>query len=269
MGFSSNAGYVPLSIPALMAIVRENINIQFGLSYTEESFLGTNFYKYFYALIQRLQENEVKTSEIFLKLQEYFEITNEKILRPNTTAPGIIDYFKARDFEVSVKPPEDADAGKVFVCVNVDGDAPDYADTKLEICQILKDCIVGGVVSQGSEEEMITLSNNQSFSFKFNLPTLTPILLRLTITLSENNQFTIASPDDVKATLAANIAAKYRLGLNFEPQRYFSVVDAPWAAEVLLEWSDDNGDNWYDSVFDADYDDLFTFGLDDISIVED
>ena len=33
---------------------------------------GTNFYKYFYALMQRLQENEIRTSEIVLKIQQYF-----------------------------------------------------------------------------------------------------------------------------------------------------------------------------------------------------
>ena len=70
MSFASDAGYIPLSIESLMGIVRENVNTQFGTSYTETTFQGTNFYKYFYALVQRLQENEVKTSEIFLRLQE-------------------------------------------------------------------------------------------------------------------------------------------------------------------------------------------------------
>jgi hypothetical protein len=65
-----------------------------------------------------------------------------------------------------------------------------------------------------------------------------------------------------------NIAARYRLGRDFEPQRYFSVVDAPWASTVLLEWSDDDGGDWDDTVFEADYDDLYTFDLGDIELVE-
>jgi tryptophanase len=73
-----------------MELVREGVNDQFGSSYAAETFQGTNFYKYFYALVQRLQENEVKTSEIVLKLQQYFEITNEEITRPNTTHPGLL-----------------------------------------------------------------------------------------------------------------------------------------------------------------------------------
>jgi hypothetical protein len=268
MGFSLTAGYIPSSVPALMSIVRQNINTQFGTTYTEENFSGTNFYKYFYALVQKLQENEVRTAEIFLKLQDYFRETNERILRPNTTAPGIVDYFKSKGFLASVKPPIDADAGKLFVCVDVDDTADDYPEKKLEICGLVKDCCVGGVVSQGTEEETITLSNLQSFPFKYNLPDRVAIKLKLTITVSENNEFVIQGPDWITARLQQNIAAKYRLGMNFEPQRYFSIVDAPWAAAVLLQYSLDDGATWLSAVYDAEYDEILTFSPGDITLVE-
>jgi hypothetical protein len=276
MSFSSEAGYIPATIEQLMSLVREGVNEQFDKSYTVESFLGTNFYKYFYALIQRLQANEVKTSEIFLKLQEYFTTTNEMLSRPNTTAPGILDYFDTKGYTVepgegyfiSIKPPEVGDAGKIFICVDVDEEAEDYADLKLEICGLIRDCVVGGVVSQGTESESITLSNSQSFDFKYNLPDKIPVLLKLTLPLSENNEFSIGSPDSVKAALLANIQERYRLGKNFEPQRYFSIIDAPWAESVLLEWSEDDGENWSDEVYETEYDEVLTMGLDDITIVE-
>jgi hypothetical protein len=215
-----------------------------------------------------LQESEIKTSEIFLRLQEYFAITNEKILRPNTTGPGIYDYFKSKGYFVSVKPPLDADAGKLFLCVDVDDGAGDYDDVKSEVAGLIRDCAVAGVVTQGTEVTAITLSNNQSFDFKFNLPTKIPVKLRLTLTLSENNQFTVESTDWIKERLLANIAARYRLGMNFEPQRYFSTVDAPWAGVILLEWSDDAGANWHSTVYDADYDEVFTAETTDITVVE-
>jgi hypothetical protein len=124
------------------------------------------------------------------------------------------------------------------------------------------------VISQGTEVETITLSNNQSFDFKFNLPDRIPVKLRLTTTLSANNQYTIASTSVVQQRVYDNVTARYRLGMQFEPQRYFSVIDAPWASEVLLEWSDDNGSNWHDEIYAAEYDEVFTFALGDISIVE-
>ncbi len=267
MSFAQDTGYLPNTVAQLMAIVRENVNTQFGTTYDEETFLGTNFYKYFYALIQRLQENEVKASEIFLRMQEYFDITNEEITRPNTTHPGIIDYFSAAGYLASTKQPADADAGKLYIAVDVDSGHDDYDDQKLEICTILKDCVVAGVVTQGDQVEAISLPNGQSFDFKFALPDEHPILLRLTLGISGDNQFTIDSDVDVAQRLAANIAAKYRLGLDFEPQRYFSVVDAPWAATVLLEYSLDAGMNYTDDVYEANFDDKLTFDVSDIEVV--
>lgn len=268
MGFSKDNGYVPISIDEMMLNVMGRINAQFGTSYTAQTFVGTNFYKYFYALMQRLQENEVKTSEIVLKMQNYFRLTNESLARPNTTVPGLIDYFKAQGFDVSVKPPIEEEAGELRVAVNLDDAADDYAEKKLEFANILKTCVPAGIATIGDETETITLSNSQSFDFNFNLAEKIPILLRLTLALSGNNQFTVLTPEETAALLFENINDRYRFGLNFEPQRYFSVIDAPWAASVLLEYSIDAGENWVSSVASLDYDQLYTFGLEDISVVE-
>lgn len=268
MGFSQENGYIPSSIQEIMNAVMRGVNTRFGTSYTAETFVGTNWYKYFYSLAQKYQESEVKTAEIFLKIQEYFIDTNEKISRPNTTHPGIFDYFQSKGYFISTKPPDDADAGKVFICVDVDHEADDYAETKALLCSYVKDCVVAGVISQGTEESDIILENGQSFTFKYNLPTEIPILLKLTITLSENNEFSIASPEESALKLYQNITAKYKLGKNFEPQKYFTVLDAPWASQVLLEYSDDDGETWASSVYDADYDEVLTFDLADIEIVE-
>lgn len=267
MSFSEEQGYLPATISGLMSLVRAGVNEQFGTTYTDDTFLGTNFYKFFYALIQRLQENEVKTSEIVLKLQQYFEVTNEMITRPNTTNPGVVDYLTAAGYVASVKKPIDADAGKAYICVDLDDAADDYDDKKFEVCDLISKSIVAGVITQGTEEEFITLSNLQSFPFKFNLPTRIPVLLRLTLTLSDNNQSVILSDEEVAQKLFDNITARYRLGLSFEPQRYFSVLDAPWAASVLLEYSSDAGGTWDDVPYDADYDELFEFELEDITVV--
>ena len=141
----------------------------------------------------------------------------------------------------------------------------DYDDVRLAICTIVKDCVVAGVISQGDEVETITLPNNQSFDFKFALPVRTPIDLKLTVTLSGNNQFNILTDAEVTQILFDNINARYKLGLDFEPQRYFSVVDAPWASNILLEY--DTGGGFVSTVFAADFDDLFTFAITDITVV--
>lgn len=269
MSFTSQEGYIPRSIESLMEDVMDGINSQFGTAYTTDTFLGTNFYKYFYALIQRLQENEVKTAEIFSLLQQYFTITNEIIQRPRTTLPGIIDFFADKGYLVSAKAPTGGDEGKAYICVDVDSGAADYAQQKIVICGYIKDCVVAGVHSQGTESETLTLSNNQSFAFKYNLPTRTAIKLKLTTVLSVNNIYVVSSPADQKQLLYDNINARYKLGKNFEPKRYFDVnEDAPWASSVLLEYSLDGGSNWLSSVYSAAYDVVLTFAITDITLVE-
>jgi len=277
MGFSSESGYTPTSVTAMMTSVMNNINEQFGTTYTYETFVGTNLYKYFYALIQRLQENEVKTSEIFLKLQQYFTITNEKIARPVVTNPGLIEILETNGYIASVKKPLDEDAGKIFICVDkidpddVDTnweDSDDYATDKLAVCNIIKDSTVAGAVTQGSESETIALTNGQSFDFKYALPNRIQVHLRLTITLSENNEVLVGDPDDVKLALLANVRARYAQGKDFEPQKYWAISDSPWASQVLLEWSDDDEDTYQSTVFMADFDDKFDVKLERIHLVE-
>ena len=393
MSFSQENGYLPVSIDTIMASIMENLNVQFGMSYTAESFVGTNHYKFYYALAQRVQSGEVKTSEIFLKLQQYIAITNERISRPVNTNPGIIEKFANYrstlipvGLVAAVKPMIDADAGKIHIAVDVfegvrasgnveitayanllvttpdtisvagvtftaqasaatlgtatfqattsnnvtatslaaqinahattsplvkavasgpivlltarhggtAGNAyalayvsngtigatisgatlsggttnADYAAMKTEINMLISQITVGGTVTQGSEVTTIVLSNGQSFDFKYNLPDRKATKLKLTIKLSENNQVVIDSPDVVKTRLINNINARYRLGRNFEPQRYFSVLDAPWASEVTLQYSLDGGVTYSSAVYDALYNELFDFTLADIELIE-
>lgn len=275
MGYAQESGYTPSTIETILEQFRANINTQFGTSYTTESFVGTNHYKYFYAAAQMYQENEIKTSEIFAKLQQYFAIINALISRPVNTPPGIIEKFAVEGYVASVKKMIDADAGKINICVDTDEDADDYAATKLAINTLISQITVLGCVTQGTEVSAIVLTNGQSFDFKFHLPNRIPVGLRLTITTSENNQNVISAPDDIKTKLVSNIVARYSLGKNFEPQKYFNLIDAPWAQTVLLEWTDDvtGGDIdvgavWHSTVYDAAFDDLFKIDLARIVLVE-
>lgn len=270
MSFSSENGYVPVSIAEIMNFVRNEINTLFGTSYTEETFVGTNWYKYSYSIVQRMQENEIQTSEIFSKLQEYISLTNDRIQRPSVSYPGLLDSFKDNGYTASVKQLTSPAAGKMFICVDTDDAAPDYATTKLAICNLIKDFVAAGTVTQGTEVESIVLSNGQAFDFKFALPNRIPVILKLTITVSENNQLLVPDDETVRALLFSRLNSMYRLGLNFEPQRYFTLADAPYAATVLLEWSDDfdPGPATYNStVFDANFDDLYTFDLEDLAVI--
>jgi hypothetical protein len=267
MSYSSTEGYVPTPFNTVMSEFRTMVNTTFSTSYTEESFVGTNFYKFLYNIAQRTQLNETKTAEIFLKLQEYFNEINARILRPSVTPNGLIDALGEAGYLASVKPMIEADAGKLSVCVDVDDAADDYAAMKLEIATIIKDTTVAGVITDGTESELLTLSNTQQFEFSYHLPDRITTYLRLTLTLSRNNQSFIESPETVKERLLANITELYNLGKDFEPERYFTSADAPWASDIKLEYSFDEL-AWEVDVFQAEFDELLTISLENIDLVE-
>lgn len=267
MSYASENGYTPVSMNDIMEFIRVGVNAEFGTTFTPTTWVGSNWYKYFYVLTQRVLENETKTAEIFAKLQEYISLTNERIQRPSVSLPGLLDSFEANGYVASVKRNLIGDAGTISIAVDVDDDDPNYEATKLEINGLIRDFVVAGMVYIGDQESELTLSNGQQFDFAFSLPTRTPIILRATIDPSDNQQVTLPSDIEIRTAIFNNINSRYRLGWDFEPQRYYTQADAPWAADILLEYSYDEGENWVSVVYQATYTDLFTFGLGDITVV--
>lgn len=267
MSYNSENGYTPLTFNQVMEQLMVGVNNQFNTNYTMETFVGTNWYKYMYSIAQKIVEGEVKTSEIFYKMQQYIELTNQKIQRPSVSNPGIIDSFLSQGFIASVKP----SPGELLICVDVDDDAEDYATTKSKICHLIKDYVAAGIVADGQESggqyELITLSNGQSFNFGFYLPNEIPVIFKATFTVSDNNLLVVPDDETIRQEIHDRIKGYYKLGLDFEPQRYVNLGYYPWAATAILEWSDDDGANWYSTVYEADYDDKFTFNLEDIQVV--
>ncbi len=266
MSYAQENGYTSATFAEMMNTIRLGLNTQFGTTYTVENFVGTNWYKYFYVLVQKALENETKAAEIFVKLQEYFATTNATIQRPSVSLPGLIDSFESQGFVASVKKNEGGDEGTVSICILVDPDADGYATTKLQLCNLIKDYVAAGMITTGDQTETIVLTNGQGFDFSYNLPDETPILLRATFTSTDNQIYTIPTDDVIRQLIFDNIAERYRLGWDFEPQRYINAVDCPWAATILLEWTDDAGANWHSTVFQAAFDDLYTFALEDIAV---
>lgn len=388
MSFAEESGYTPLSIEDLISQVREAVNEEFGTDYTVENFVGTNWYRFVYAVMQIFSENQIKTAEIFQKVQEYIRTTNDTISRPTVSFPGLLEAFEEEEYTVAVRPMDAADRGLISICVDIaaaitgvrakgsfvitnfanlvsgtddsvgvgattftfqtgavtpgdataqaatsnaatasslasqinahatagalvkakaidstvfleailpgtagnsiamaytDNDtnvgatksgtaltggtaaASEYADVKTAVAELIRDFVVAGVVTEGAQEETVTLSNGQDFDFKFELPDRIPVVLRLTATLSPNHIGVVPTDEEIRQAIYDSINANYRLGWDFEPQRYYTIDDAPWAATLLLEWKAD-GTNWHSTVFEAEHTEIFTFGLEDIDV---
>ena len=188
-------------------------------------------------------------------------------MNPAVSYNGLIDALAKAGFKVALKPITDTDAGKVFVCVNLDPLDDNYADQKLLVAQRIAKYTVAGTVSQGSESTDIVSTNGQTFAFKFELPDITPIILRVTFVRSSNVSLSIPTDEELREEIFESYQTNYNVGLNFEPQRIYNQSKAPWAQSVLVEYSDDNGSSWSSSVFVASYTDLLYLEMADIEVV--
>lgn len=365
MSYASETGYVPMSFDEIMDYIREGVNDTIGTTYDADSFVGTNFYKFFYVLAQRVQEGEIKTAEIFAKVQDYFNAFDQTILQPKISASGLIDTLRNAGYAATIQPPDEWNAGKLNICVDVnsevkakatiqdltfeakkagaDGervtvtylqnedpgifvdlagnnivayiqdetstasdiksaieseagsivtitvtgtgsnpqdinatvglyvDDDEYQAKVDEVIDIIKSNSAAGVITtDGFVKRSLALSNGQSFDFGFVIPVKTDVYLRLTLTPSRNNNYKRETPEQIRDRLLNNIATMYRFGSDLESERYFTVADAPWAADIKLEWALDTGGSpiYQTGVYETSYTDLLVFSEEKTIIIE-
>ncbi len=267
MSYEQNNGYTARTFDEIMEELRVGVNDEFGTTYDVDQFLGTGWYRFLYPMVQRIQNNEVKASEIFVKLAEYITQKNLKIERPSVSMNGIVDAFLSNGFVASVKPTEEADVGKVYIAVDLFDTDPDFDDQKLEVCQLIKNYTVAGTLTIGDHSEIITLSNGQSFEFSFVLADKNPILFRVTLVDSINTPIAIPTDETIRNSFYNNYLERYRMGWDIEPQKYYNQGDALWASSVLVEYSLNAGADWASTVHTAEYDELWTLNLEDIDVI--
>lgn len=262
MSYAQENGYIPETFEDVMDQMRIQVNEKFGTTFTESNFVGSNWYKYLYGPVQKLVAIGIKASEIFLKLQEYIDTTNDKVLLPTATIQGLIDAFEREGYIISVG----TGTGTLHIYVDIDHNAPDYSFWKLEICSLIKEYVSAGVQTLGAESEELVLSNGQVFEFSYDLPTYLDYLVRVTVVKSPNHKADIPTQLELKQMIYENIQNRYRLGWQFEPQRYLTITDVPWAESILFEWSDDAGATWSDDVWVSDVEYKVLVSLENITV---
>lgn len=267
MSYEQDNGYVPRSFEEIMEELRIGVNDQFFTSYDEDTFVGTGWYRFLYPVVQRIQNNEVKISEIFVYLAEYIVQKNILINRPSVSQNGMVDALKNAGYVASVRATEEATIGEIYIAVDLELDDPDFDAKKLEIATLMKNFTVAGTVSIGDQEETITLSNGQAFVYKFKLADKNPILFRITLVDSINTAIAIPSDEDIRLQFYQNYIGRYRMGWNIEPQKYFNQGDALWAASVLVEYSLNDGDDWFSTIHESEYDELWVLDLEDVDVI--
>lgn len=255
MSFSLESGYTPRDFDTIVSEFRQNINEEYKQNLTADQFKGSNWYKLIYSAAQLIATAEGNTAELANKLIDYINKVNEEILLPKSSVDGVMYHLK-KDLGLisSVKPTEEADRGYFYIAVDVDNESPDYAQTKQNILAKLMKYCTGGLYFKGSESGQVIASNGQPFTFGYELPTIVDMWVRITPTISDNTTAFIQNSSQIKEKFLENFNSMYKLGLDFEPEKYLDIRnDLPFASQIKIEWSINEGSSWSEEVWKSAY----------------
>lgn len=251
MAFDLTNGYQPRTFEQILQAFVDEINEQFSTDYDTTTIIGTEFYKFFYAGAQLVMQSEAQTAEISAKMTDYIRTANEKINLPKSTIDGFTQGLLRPVSEgglglvSTIKDITDpAEAGHLFLIVDADDEADDYEDIKQAIINKMAAWLTIGLYYEGSETGSKMAINGQTFDYAFDLPTPVDVLVRITVTVSANAKTPVLNENQIREIFNTNFAALYRLGLNFEPEKYLEIArDLPFASDILLEYSEET-DVW-------------------------
>lgn len=255
MSFSLENGYTPRDFDSIVDEFRQNINIEYDQNLTAEQFKGSGWYKLIYSATQLVATAEGNISELSNKLIDYIRKVDEEIQLPKSSVDGIMTHLKD-DLGLisSVKPTEEADRGYLYIAVDVDNESTDYAEKKKMILEKLKEYCTAGLYFDGAESGEVVASNGQPFTFGYDLPTKVNMQVKITVTISDNTTDYILNSQAIEEKFTENFNSMYKLGLDFEPEKYLNIRnDLPFASKIKIEWSINEGSDWSEDVWKSAY----------------
>lgn len=265
MSYTITNGYIPRDYTTILQECVNIINEQFETNYTLQTFEGTNLWKFVYAIIQEIMTVENNIAELSAKLQDYIRTQNEALIIPRSSPDGITQTLKDElGLEASVKPTESNDAGRVFIAVDVDNTAEDYAATKQKICNIFARDMGAGLYYGGTETAAVTEINGQQFYYAYVLPTAVPLSVKIQVKVSDNTTNFVETPTQIKEKFLENFKKMYRLGYDFEPSIYLCRDDLNFASQIYTTYS--TGGAYTSSIYNAAYNEKITIDPADIEV---
>lgn len=255
MSFNLENGYTPRDIDTIISEFRQSINAEYKQDLTPEQFKGSNWYKLIYSASQLILTAEGNIAELSNKIIDYIRKVDEQIQLPKSSVDGIMYHLK-EDLGLisSVKPTEEGDKGYLYIAVDVDSESDDYPQIKKSILEKLKEYCTAGLYFKGSESGQVVASNGQPFNFGYELPTIVNMQVKITPTVSDNTTDFILNASQIKEKFFENFEKMYKLGLDFEPEKYLDIRnDLPFASKIKIEWSINEGSSWSEDVWKSAY----------------
>ncbi len=224
-------------------------------------FVASDEYKVFYPCVQIDMYIDNVMAETFLKLAEFISTTNLHILNPTTTPNaligGLLDKFGLR---ASVKQMTEENAGKMHVAI----DYTPEAELNYQIASYFeKTAVVASTYMVGDIEQDIVLDKGGIETYRWVAATDKVMRFRLRIKESRNSTAVVDTPETIVSLFLKNFTEFYWVGMDVEPERYFEINrDAPYAAEIITEYSLDSGETWESDPYISPYNIKFVPELD-------
>lgn len=255
MSYTLENGYSPRTYDNILNELIGYVNTEYGTEYNASNFIGTNLYRLYYPAIQMIMNCENEIGQLVSKLQDYITYINSSIKLPKSTPDGLMNALQDELGVVSsIKPiTQEADAGHLDICCDVDPEAEDYDTIKNNIIQKIGKYATTGLYYSGTETGTYTAINGQQFNISYALPTEKQVYVKITVQTSRNSLDFIPVENVVTNTFTDNFNKEYRLGYDFEPDRYLCDDDLPWAASIKVEYNFDNGSSYDTDVYLAAY----------------
>lgn len=230
------------------------------------TFLASDEYKVYYPAVQVDMYADNIMAETFTRMSEFIQATNQKILNPTTTPNALIaGLYTEFGLKASVKQMTEENAGKLHVAIDY---TPDD-DLNYQIGAYMEStCVVASTYMVGDIEQPIVLSEGGNETYRWVAQTEKNMLFKITITVSRNSTATTDTPEDILDTFMSNWDEFYWIGMDVEPERYFEINrDAPYASEIITEYSLDDGTTWETAPYKSEYDTKFIPTLDVSNII--
>ncbi|MFV0448057.1 MAG: hypothetical protein ACK5MF_06300 [Vibrio sp.] len=224
------------------------------------TFVASDEYKVYYAAAQIDMYADTVMAETFLKMSEFIQTANLKIENPTTTPNALIAGLREKfGLRSSVKQMIEADSGKMHVAI----DYTPSAQLNLKIAQYMESsCVVASTYMVGDIEQDIVLSEGGVETYRWVKATEQEILFRIRIRLSRNSTSIVDTPETVVRLFLENFDSYYWVGMDVEPERYLEINrDAPYASEIITEYTLDGGDTWQTDPYISPYNIKFTPSL--------
>ena len=262
-------GYSPRTYETILTECVSAVNEQFGTAYTNEEFEGTNLWKFLYATIQGMMTIENGIAELGAKMQDYIRTQNEELIIHRSSVDGFIQAM-ADELKLiaSIKPIETGEeAGNISIAVDIDENGSDYAEKKQLIFNTMHKYLTAGLFYNGTEQGTVTATNGQQFNYAYDLPTKTPLKVRIKVRVSENKNIFVETPNEIKEKFLNNFEKLYRMGFDFEPQAFLCIDrDLPFASEITITYSTDGGTEYTEEILQGMYDEKITINPDEIEV---